>query len=160
MFLSMRKWTVVVPICSLMRQSCIVQSQTSSDSAVAVKCKCKCKTARKAVHFTHCEPCRRHISIFLWRTFNILWFTVEKAFKACQKLVPVSALSMFVWVRAACDISERIFRAWTRLKFSDNVWVNFGYDVNQYVPLLALAFHQCLTPKPKQPLSRRFMITR
>lgn len=157
----MRKWTVLLPICSLMRQSRIVPNQTYSDSAVTVKCKCKCKTARKAVHFTHLWTFAGDTfpSLYGGRlTFcDSLWRKLLKLVKARPCL---HTQSLFVWVRAACDISEHIFRVWTRLKFSDNVWVNFGYDVNQYVPLLALAFHQCLTPKPKQPLSRRFMITR
>lgn len=85
----------------------------------------------------------------------------QGALKACLRHVLVSKLTqVFVWVRAACDISARIFKPWTHLKFSGNVWANFGDDVNQYVPpFLALAFHQCLTAEPKQPPGRRFMIT-
>lgn len=77
-----------------------------------------------------------HVSSHCGRAFNNWWFAHWGALKACLRHVLVSKLTqVFVWVRAACDISERIFRVWTHLKFSGSVWANFGDDVNQYVPL-------------------------
>lgn len=72
-----------------------------------------------------------HFASHCGGTSNNLWFAHRGALKACLRHVLVSKLTqVFVWVRTACDISVCIFRVWTHLKFSSNVWANFGDDVN------------------------------
>lgn len=72
-----------------------------------------------------------HFEAHCGQTSNNLWFAHRGALKACLRHVLLSKLTqMFAWVTTASDISECIFSLWTHLKFSANVWANFGDDVN------------------------------